>query len=212
MRPSRMLVLGLAGLVGLHVFMLAGHGRSHDVPMLSQVAESPMSVHAGPSVSRSLLPVPPLPAGHHGAGMAMTVACLAKLVDSHTKRPQLRTLADSIVVSQGQEVTLMQGWLKRWGKPATPAGTDHGAMHMPGMMSEAQMRQLTVIKNQDFDLAFLNVMTTHHQGAIEMANTELRDGSLPEVKQLAQQIVDVQQGEIDQFNAWQQEWEALPIR
>jgi hypothetical protein len=79
MRPSRMLVLGLAGLVGLHVFMLAGHGRSHDAPMLSQVAESPMSVHAGPSVSRSLLPVPPLPAGHHGAGMVMTVACLAVL-------------------------------------------------------------------------------------------------------------------------------------
>jgi uncharacterized protein (DUF305 family) len=144
---------------------------------------------------------------HHQQAIEM-----AKLVDAHTKRPQLRTLADAITVSQGQEVTLMQGWLQRWGKPATPAGSDHGAMHMPGMMSEAEMRQLMATKNQDFDLAFVDLMTTHHQGAIDMATTELRDGSLPQVKRLAQQVIDGQQGEIDQFRQWQQEWEASPIR
>jgi uncharacterized protein (DUF305 family) len=144
---------------------------------------------------------------HHQQAIEM-----ARLIDTHTRRPQLRTLADSIVASQGQEVALMQGWLERWGKPTAPEGTDHGAMHMPGMVSEAQMRQLMVIKDQDFDLAFVDLMTTHHQGAIEMANTELRDGSLPEVKRLAQQIIEAQQGEIDQFNEWQQEWEASPVR
>jgi uncharacterized protein (DUF305 family) len=136
----------------------------------------------------------------------------AKLVDAHTKRPQLHTLADAIAVSQGQEVTLMQGWLQDWGKSATPQGMDHGAMHMPGMMSEAEMRQLMATRNQDFDLAFVDLMSTHHQGAIDMATTELRDGSLPKVKRLAQQIIDAQQAEIDQFKVWQQEWEAAPIR
>jgi uncharacterized protein (DUF305 family) len=63
---------------------------------------------------------------HHQQAIEM-----AKLVDSHTKRQELRTLARRIVVSQGQEITLMQGWLKSWGKPATPAGMDHGAMQMP---------------------------------------------------------------------------------
>jgi uncharacterized protein (DUF305 family) len=144
---------------------------------------------------------------HHQQAIEM-----AKLVDARTQRPQLRTLADAITVSQGQEVTLMQGWLQRWGKPATPAGTDHGARHMPGMMSEAQMRQLMATKNQEFDLAFVDLMTTHHQGAIDMATTELRDGSLPQVKRLAQQIIDTQQAEIDQFTVWQEEWEAAPIR
>jgi uncharacterized protein (DUF305 family) len=89
---------------------------------------------------------------------------------------------------------------------------DHGAMHMPGMMSEAEMRQLMATRNQDFDLAFVDLMSTHHQGAIDMATTELRDGSLPKVKRLAQQIIDAQQAEIDQFKVWQQEWEAAPIR
>ena len=94
----------------------------------------------------------------------------------------------------------------------TPAGMDHGGMHMPGMMSEADMRQLMTVKNRAFDLAFVDMMTAHHQGAIDMATAELRDGSLPEVKRLAQQIIDAQQGEIDQFKAWQEAWEVGPIR
>jgi uncharacterized protein (DUF305 family) len=144
---------------------------------------------------------------HHQQAIAM-----AKLADAHTKRPQLRTLADAITTSQGQEITLMQGWLRSWGKPATPEGTDHGAMHMPGMMSEADMRQLRTTNDQDFDRLFLDMMTAHHEGAIDMANTELRDGALPEVKQLAQQIIDTQQTEIDQFGKWQQAWKSTPIQ
>jgi hypothetical protein len=84
MRPTRMLVLGLAGLVGLHVFMLAGHG-SHDaqagVSWLgeSSMAVSPVGVHASHSASPSPTPAPVPPGGHDDAGMAMTVACLAVL-------------------------------------------------------------------------------------------------------------------------------------
>jgi uncharacterized protein (DUF305 family) len=141
---------------------------------------------------------------HHQQAIEM-----AKLVDSHTKRPQLRTLADSIATSQGQEITRMRGWLQAWGKPAAPEVMDH---KMTGMMSEADIRQLRLSKDEDFDLLFLDMMTAHHEGAIEMADTELRDGALPEVKGLAQQVIDVQQGEIGQFNQWQQEWTSTPIR
>jgi uncharacterized protein (DUF305 family) len=144
---------------------------------------------------------------HHQQAIEM-----AKLVDSHTKRPELRTLADAIAASQGQEITLLQGWLQTWGKPTTGAGMDHGAMQMPGMMSEADMGQLRLSNDEDFDLLFLDMMTAHHQGAIDMATTDLRDGALPEVKRLAQQIIDAQQGEIDQFTRWRQEWQASPVR
>jgi uncharacterized protein (DUF305 family) len=143
---------------------------------------------------------------HHQQAIEM-----AELVDSRTRRPELRTLAERIAASQGREVSLMQGWLQAWGKPAAPH-MDHGGMHMPGMMSEAAMRQLMATRQQNFDLLFLEMMSGHHQGAIEMATTELRDGSLPEVKRLAQQIIDDQQTEIDQFQQWQQEWVAAPNR
>jgi hypothetical protein len=85
MRRSRMLVLGLAGLVAVHVFMLAGHGRSHDATMVAQLGVSQLGVHA--SSSASPVPVPPLPRGHHDAGMAMTVACLAVLAGLLLLRP-----------------------------------------------------------------------------------------------------------------------------
>ena len=145
---------------------------------------------------------------HHQQAIEM-----AKLVDTHTDRPELRQLADSIVSSQSQEITQMEGWLRSWGKPTTPSAGHggHGDTEMPGMMSEAEMRQLMESTGTDFDLAFVEMMAAHHQGAIDMANTELLDGSLPKVTRLAQQIVDTQQNEIDQLQRWKTEWSAAGI-
>ena len=39
------------------------------------------------------------------------------------------------------------------------------------------------------DVTFVQGMIPHHQGAIQMATSELSAGSLAEVKQLAQQII-----------------------
>ena len=58
----------------------------------------------------------------------------------------------------------------------------------------------------DADVTFTQNMIPHHQQAIEMANTELKDGSLPEVTRLARQIIDTQQDEIDQLQQWKAEW------
>jgi hypothetical protein len=71
MRPPRLTILGFAGLVALHVFMLAGHGRSHDLPMGVQV----MTAHASSSPSLAT----PMPGTTGGLGINMTVACLAVL-------------------------------------------------------------------------------------------------------------------------------------
>jgi hypothetical protein len=77
MRPSRMTIVGLAGLVALNVFMLAGHGRGHDAPMGVSVAAE----HGGSSMSMSMSPSLsiPMPPDQDGAGIDMTVACLAML-------------------------------------------------------------------------------------------------------------------------------------
>lgn len=39
-------------------------------------------------------------------------------------------------------------------------------------------------------------MTQHHQGANDMANTELTQGGNPDTRTLARKIVDAQQAEI----------------
>jgi hypothetical protein len=73
MRPSRMLVLGLAGLIALHVFMLAGHGRGPHGSMGMPAAAEHAGLPTLPSLST------PMPAGKDAAGIDMTVACLAVL-------------------------------------------------------------------------------------------------------------------------------------
>lgn len=43
------------------------------------------------------------------------------------------------------------------------------------------------------------MMITHHQGAIKMAKTELSNGQNRDARQLAQRIIDIQQGEITEM-------------
>jgi hypothetical protein len=73
MRTSRMLLLGLAGLVAVHVFMLAGHGSGNS--LAAGVRGS--AEHAASSPSS---PPAPLPDDEGHGGFDLTVACLAVLV------------------------------------------------------------------------------------------------------------------------------------
>jgi uncharacterized membrane protein YccC len=71
MRPSRMLLLGLAGLVAIHVFMLAGHGSGNS--LAAGVSSSAEHAASPSSPSR------PLPDDQGHRGLDLTVACLAVL-------------------------------------------------------------------------------------------------------------------------------------
>jgi len=57
----------------------------------------------------------------------------------------------------------------------------------------------------DADKDFVMMMIPHHQGAIDMAKVELQYGNDPALKKMAQEIIDAQQKEIDEFKKWQQE-------
>ena len=52
------------------------------------------------------------------------------------------------------------------------------------------------------DQDFVTHMIPHHQGAIDMAETELKYGSDPKIKQLAARIISSQQHEIATMQAW----------
>ncbi|CAN5467352.1 DUF305 domain-containing protein [soil metagenome] len=135
---------------------------------------------------------------HHAQAVEM-----AKLVAGRSQDQQVITLADNIEKAQGPEMAQMTGLLKSFGKPApSPEMPDHdmpGMGAMPGMMSAEQMGNLTGLSGTAFDQAWLQMMIDHHGGAIEMANTELRDGSNPDVKKLAEAIIANQQSEITQM-------------
>ena len=54
-------------------------------------------------------------------------------------------------------------------------------------------------KGANFELLVLQSMISHHQGAIEMAKTEIADGKSADLITLAKNIVAAQQAEIDQM-------------
>lgn len=52
------------------------------------------------------------------------------------------------------------------------------------------------------DIAFADGMIAHHFGAIDMAKIELKYGTDPEMRKLAQAIIDAQGPEIEQMQKW----------
>lgn len=73
--------------------------------------------------------------------------------------------------------------------------------YMKGM-DEMHARMMEGMQSSDPDIAFAKGMIAHHQGAIDMARTELKYGKDPELRQLAEEIIKAQQPEIDQMQAW----------
>jgi hypothetical protein len=73
MRVSRLVIVGLSGLVAMHIFMLAGHGHGFD-PFAGMQG---VTTHAATATSPSLTTA--TDGDEDGAGMhlEMTVACLA---------------------------------------------------------------------------------------------------------------------------------------
>jgi len=63
-------------------------------------------------------------------------------------------------------------------------------------MTDEDMNKLMDVKGAAFDKQFLTMMISHHEGAIQMAQQEVAQGSNPDAKALAQKIVTDQQAEI----------------
>jgi uncharacterized protein (DUF305 family) len=55
----------------------------------------------------------------------------------------------------------------------------------------------------DADRDFVAMMIPHHQGAIDMAQFELRHGKDPALRRLATEIVEAQKKEIAMMKRWQ---------
>ena len=103
---------------------------------------------------------------HHNQAVQMSA-----LVADRTNRQELLDVAGRIDSSQLDEIKFMQEWLTERGQ-TMPAPTAHDAMHtshkMAGMASPEQMARLAKVKGTEFDQLFLELMITHHEGAVKM--------------------------------------------
>jgi len=84
-----------------------------------------------------------------------------------------------------------------------PMSTD-SAMQQELMQGMNQMHQDMMAASQykDPDVAFAAGMLPPHIGAVKMAEVELKYGKDPEMRKLAENIINAQQAEIEQMQKW----------
>ncbi|MFI6316429.1 DUF305 domain-containing protein [Nonomuraea sp. NPDC050556] len=131
---------------------------------------------------------------HHEQAVEM-----AELAGTRASDAEIKDLAQKIKGAQDPEIQTMKGWLSAWGKPAPSGGMSGMGHDMPGIMSAEDMKKLEVAEGTAFDRQFAELMTAHHNGAIEMARTEQAQGADPEAKALAKAIETAQQAEVAQM-------------
>ena len=129
---------------------------------------------------------------HHQGAIDM-----AKIQLKYGKDSEMRALAENIIKAQQIEITQMQTWLSKHKDDKAPTTTA-----MPEMDMKSHDAMMQGIMDSDPDVAFAKGMIPHHQGAIDMANTELKMGKDKEMLQLAKQIKSAQDPEIKQMQAW----------
>jgi len=126
---------------------------------------------------------------HHEQAVGMSEEFLAK--DDADQR--IVDLASQIKAAQEPEIKQLKTWLSAWGADEAMSGMDDGTT---GMMSDGDMMALEEASGAEADRLFLEQMMLHHEGAIEMAQTELDAGENGDAKAMAQNIVTSQTSEI----------------
>jgi len=135
-------------------------------------------------------------------------------IEPKARRPEVRQLAAEIIKAQEAEIRQMREWRRAWFPNAPPApsgggmpmgggamgGMAHGGMPMGGMPAGAAPA--------DPDLAFIEMMIPHHQGAVAMSREILETTKRPELQQLARNIIRDQQREVAQMESWKESWGA----
>ena len=150
-------------------------------------------------------------AGFIGAILLICWAC------KHLPEKKLKQYGLWMVIG-GIVVSLLSGGFMMGvhGKKAGKWNKDKGAMMMEAAMMEKHdpmkmtMHDMSGMLSEksgtEFDLAFIEGMIPHHQGAIDMAKQALSQADHEELKELAEQMIASQQAEIDKMREWQKAW------
>ena len=118
--------------------------------------------------------------------------------------PRLRTVARSIIFDQGIEIGVMLQLLSDMDAPTVSAdGTAMSWMGhavepsaMPGMATVEQLDELASAAGADADELFVELMTAHHRGGIDMATDAAGRADNGDVRRFASSWAANQQSEI----------------
>ena len=149
---------------------------------------------------------------HHAQALIMS-----RLAPENTASRDIQTLAARIINAQKDEIRSMQTWLRDREQPVPEVhidglklmihglGDDHMKMDhttMAGMLSPAQLKELSEATGDEFDRLYLKYMIDHHKGAVTMVTKLFKtDGAAQDEAafRLATDIQVDQRTEIDRM-------------
>jgi uncharacterized protein (DUF305 family) len=135
---------------------------------------------------------------HHEQAIEM-----AEIAHERTQSTEVRALAEEIRAAHDPQLTALTGLLESWG--AAPADDGMAGMEgmghsgMSGMTGQGGMDALAGASGAAFDSMFLEMMIVHHESAVADAQRAVAEGTNPQAKDLAAQIVSSQTAELDQM-------------
>jgi len=86
--------------------------------------------------------------------------------------------------------------------------TDPDWSELIASMDKMHVAMGAIDRSGNSDVDFVRLMLPHHQGAIDMAKTQLLYGKDPQMRRLAQEIITDQQLEIQLMQRWLQQQHA----
>jgi uncharacterized protein (DUF305 family) len=140
---------------------------------------------------------------HHQSAIEMSQWTLERTQDQ-----QIQEAAQKVIDEQQTETEQIDAWLQEW-YGGTETTTDMQGM-MDTMQSDMNMMMQNMETSDDPDRAFLENMSMHHNGAIDMAQPALFNAVHSEVRDLAETIITSQAEEIAQYQTWLDDREQTP--
>ena len=139
---------------------------------------------------------------HHDQAVEMSLYALASDAQGVTK-----TVAGDVVLSQRQEIGLMDGilggWNRRRGDPDRTAmvwmGMGVPVAQMFGMQPDERVKALRSATRAEVDRQFLTMLREHHQGGVHMAEYAEEHAQSKRVRELAGFIANTQRLEINEI-------------
>jgi len=199
-------------LVLLVVFWLA-------VPIV--MADGPITGRAGRAEVRYMEGM----IDHHQMALDMAEDCLVKV-----ETESFRAICQAVIDAQTPEIETLRGWLREWyGIEYAPMAmselmelmdlalgvgmemghgdhTTNPQTDMPLMMG--MMSGFDRVEGAEYEVAWLESMIDHHDDALHMSERSLRYAEHEELRALAQQIIDDQTAEIEEYESMLAEYEA----
>lgn len=158
---------------------------------------------------------------HHQQAVEMSF-----IVRDRTRNEDVRRLAYDIANTQANQRGMLLGWLDLWELPKVAAGQEpmawmagqhaghdmdgmdgmdgseggyqaHDGSLMPGMATRTELGQLRKASGKQAEILYLQLMTDHHRGGIEMAGSCASLCTVKAEKRLAQGMVEAQRSELD---------------